>query len=84
MPYEIDLTINGVGTAEQEEELGEDERAAIQSGKLKVYGICTVNGDELQLCFSDPRIDTPLARPTEFSAADSSERTLFFFNRIQP
>jgi uncharacterized protein (TIGR03067 family) len=84
MPYEIDLTINGVGTAEQEEELGEDERAAIQSGMLKVYGLCTVNGDELQLCLSDPRMDAPSPRPTEFSAGQSSERTLFVFKRIQP
>jgi uncharacterized protein (TIGR03067 family) len=84
MPYEIDLTINGMGSAEQEEELGEDERAAIRSGNLKVYGLCTVNGDELQLCLRDARMDTPLARPTEFSAAESSERTLFVFKRIQP
>ncbi len=83
MPYEIDLTINGVGTAEQEEELGEDERAAIRSGKLRIYGLCSVNGDELQLCLSDPRMDAPLARPTEFSAGESSERTLFVFKRIQ-
>ena len=84
MPYEIDLTINGVGTAEHEEELGEDERAAIQSGKLKVYGLCSMNGDELQLCLSDPRMDAPSPRPTEFSAGTSSERTLFVFKRIQP
>jgi uncharacterized protein (TIGR03067 family) len=84
MPYEIDLTINGVGTADQEEELAADERAAIQSGKLKIYGLCTVNGDELQLCLSDARMDAPLARPTEFSAGESSERTLFVFVRIQP
>ncbi len=84
LPYEIDLTINGVGTAEQEEELGEDERAAIQSGKLKIYGLCTVNGDVLQLCLSESWVDAPSPRPTEFSAGESSERTLFVFKRIQP
>jgi len=84
IPYEIDLTINGVGTAEQKEELGEDEKAAIRSGKLKVYGICSVNVDELQLCLNDARMDAPLARPMEFSAGESSERTLFVFKRIQP
>ncbi len=84
MPYDIDLTINGVGTAEQEKELDEDERAAIQSGKLKIYGLCTVNGDELQLCLSDPRMDAPSPRPTEFSAGESSERTLFVFKQIKP
>ena len=83
-PYEIDLTINGVGTADQEEELAADERTAIRSGKLKIYGLCTVNGDELQLCLSDPGMDAPLARPTDFSAGESSERTLFVFRRIQP
>ncbi len=84
MPYEIDLTINGIGAPEQEEGLSAEEQVSIRSGQLKVRGICEIKGDELQLCLSEPRMPEPLARPTEFSAGESSERTLFVLKRIRP
>ncbi len=84
MPYEIDLTINGIGTPEQEEGLSAEEQVSIRSGQLKVRGICEIKGDELQLCLSEPRMPEPLARPSEFNAGESSERTLFVFKRIRP
>jgi hypothetical protein len=84
MPCETDLTIRGGGTMEQEEVLSTEEQAAIRSGKLTICGICEVKRDELQLCLSEPGLAVPSSRPTEFSAGESSEHTLFVVKRTQP
>ncbi len=83
-PLEIDLTINGVGTFEQEELLQPEEREAIKSGKLRHLGLCELQKDTLTLSLNGLTTEADSPRPQEFSADESSERTLLVFHRIKP
>ena len=80
-PQEIDLMVNGVGTPEQETELGAEERVGIQSDRFQFQGIYEINGDELKLCRGDWNGETDSKRPRELSAGERSGRTLFVFKR---
>lgn len=80
-PKSIDLTLNGVGTPGQESELNDEERILIQSGKLMYRGIYDINGDELKLCWDDNAGDASSVTPEDFTAGESSGRTLCIFRR---
>jgi uncharacterized protein (TIGR03067 family) len=83
-PLEIDLTINGVGTLEQEELLQPEEREAIKIGKLRQLGLCELQNDTLTLCLNTLTTEATSPRPQEFSANESSERTVLVFQRVKP
>ena len=81
----IDLTVSGFGSVEQDAEAESDLaelKAQIQAGQIKLKGIYELTGDELKICWGElSGVDAASKRPTEFSAGEQSERTLFVFKR---